>query len=194
MVLKHTLYFISITMNLSTLRMLIGTSSSNYYKSCKFHILMSTQKGPTSALFVSKCSLFLLYMCMILYVTIMFFFKKKKKSTCTIDVRDALFWSSVCLVCATQSSCVHQQPLKTLSTVSLQCSSTHLPSTVFLMRATVYSKSLSAATCACRIILSLNQALIHVNMFYSLKFHFHFPTESIFIVTFKCTPFCFPGN
>lgn len=29
------------------------------------HILMSTQKGPTSAMFVSKCSLFLLYMCMI---------------------------------------------------------------------------------------------------------------------------------
>lgn len=25
------------------------------------HILMSTQKGPTSAMFVSKCSLFLLY-------------------------------------------------------------------------------------------------------------------------------------
>lgn len=65
MVLKHTLYFISITMNLSTLCMLTGTSLSNYYKSYKFHILMSTQKGHTSAMFVSKCSLFLLYMCMI---------------------------------------------------------------------------------------------------------------------------------
>lgn len=123
MVLKHTLYFISITMNLSTLRMLIGTSSSNYYKSCKFHILMSTQKGPTSALFVSKCSLFLLYMCMILYVTIMFFFKKKKKihlhNRCERRVVLILCMSCLCYTEQLCPSAASENTLNCLSSVFL---------------------------------------------------------------------------